>query len=280
MQAVNLKEKSARRLSSSHLQRNMALQDITGGLAMWRVWLLLSWQDIKLRYRRSTLGPFWITISMAVTIYAMGFLYGVLFKQDLSVYYPFLATGILSWGLISTIICEGPSVFIDSERFIKQMKQPYLMFIFRMVIRNFIIFFHNIVVFIPIIIIFHVKINWNILYFLLGLLLVWINGVSYSTILAILGARYRDLSQLISSLVQIIFFLTPILWSSKLLPKNLQFIVQYNPFAEFIELLRNSLLGMPVDALTLSVVFTVTLLGICLAFPLFIKYRPRIVYWL
>ena len=82
----------------------LAWNDIADGLKSWRIWLLLAWHAVKLRYRRSTLGPFWITISMAITIYTMGILYGHLFKINLAVYYPFLATGILGWNLISLIV--------------------------------------------------------------------------------------------------------------------------------------------------------------------------------
>lgn len=278
MQTLELKESLSQ--LPADCQRQLALEDIKKGLSMWRVWMLLSWQDVQLRYRRSTLGPFWITISMAVTIYTMGFLYGVLFKQDLSHYYPFLAAGLLSWNLISTILCESTTIFIESERFIKQLKQPYTLFVFRAVTRTFIIFLHNILVFIPIAIIFQIKFNWNILYFLLGLALIWINGISYSTILAIFGARYRDLTQLVNSLVQIIFFLTPILWSAKLLPKNLAYIAQYNPFADFIELLRNSLTGEPLSEYSLPIVLGITVFGLFFSFTLFVKYRSRIVYWL
>lgn len=280
MQTLNLTEKIDRLPTSWGYQQRLAFQDIRAGLIMWRVWLLLGWQDVKLRYRRSTLGPFWITISMAVTIYTMGFLYGVLFKQNMSTYYPFLAAGLLSWSLISTIICESTNIFIEAERFIKQMKQPYSLFIFRAITRNFIIFFHIILAFIPIAIFFKISLNLNSLYFFLGLFLIWLNGVSYSTILATLGARYRDLTQLINSLVQIIFFLTPIIWSPKLLPENLKFIVELNPFAEFIELLRNSLLGLPLSEFNLPIVLGITIVGLCFSFLLFAKYRSRIVYWL
>src|SRR6185312_432098 len=114
----------------------LALTDIKDGLMNWHIWFLLSWQDIKLRYRRSTLGPLWITLSMAVTIYTMGLLYSHLFKMDLTTYYPFLATGMLTWSLISTLLNEGTSIFVESEHFIKQMKQPYITFILRVTARN------------------------------------------------------------------------------------------------------------------------------------------------
>ncbi len=258
----------------------LALRDIFEGLKEWRIWLLLAWQDIKLRYRRSTLGPFWITLSMAVTIYTMGLLYGRLFKMDLSQYYPFLAAGILGWSLLSSLLTEGSSIFVESEQFIKQMKQPYSVFVFRTVTKCFIVFFHHILVFIPIILFFNVKINLYTLFSLLSLAIIWINGVTYSVILAILGTRFRDIVQLIISLVQVIFFLTPIIWSSSVLPERYQYIVNFNPFAQFMELLRNPLLGSAPSNYTIYFIAILTLLGFFVSFTIFARYRARIAYWL
>lgn len=259
---------------------SLALSDMLDGLREWRIWLLLAWQDVKLRYRRSTLGPFWITLSMAVTIYTMGLLYGRLFKMDLSQYYPFLAAGLLGWSLLSSLLTEGASIFVDAEQFIKQMKQPYSVFVFRTVSKCFIVFFHNILVLVPIIIFFNVGINFYTFLSLGSLALIWINGVSYGIILAMLGTRYRDVVQLIISLVQVVFFLTPIIWSPKILPERYQYIVNLNPFAQFMELLRNPLLGETPSQYTVFVVIAVTLLGLFTAFILFARYRSRIAYWL
>jgi lipopolysaccharide transport system permease protein len=258
----------------------LALTDIFDGLKEWRIWFLLAWQDVKLRYRRSTLGPFWITLSMAVTIYSMGLLYGRLFKMDLSQYYPFLATGILGWSLISSLLTEGASIFVESEQFIKQMKQPYSVFVFRTVSKCFIIFFHHIIVLVPIIFLFDVKINFYSLFALLSLVIIWLNGVVYGVILAILGTRFRDIVQLIISLVQVIFFLTPIIWSPNVLPARYQYIVNYNPFAQFMELLRKPLLGALPSSYTLYFITLMTILGFFVSFIIFSRYRARIAYWL
>ena len=258
----------------------LALRDIYDGFKQWRIWLLLAWQDIKLRYRRSTLGPFWITLSMAVTIYTMGLLYGRLFKMDLAQYYPFLATGILSWSLISSLLTEGTSIFVDSEQFIKQMKQPYSVFVFKTVTKCFIIFLHHILVLVPIILFFNVKVNFYSLFALWSLIVIWLNGISYGVILAILGTRFRDIVQLISSLVQVIFFLTPIIWSPSVLPERYQYIVNLNPFAQFMELLRSPLLGTLPSNYTIFFITIVTLLGFFVSFIIFSRYRVRIAYWL
>lgn len=266
--------------SSSHSKYQLAWSDICEGLKSWRIWLLLAWQEVKLRYRRSTLGPFWITISMAVTIYSMGLLYGRLFRMDLATYYPFLATGILGWNLISLIINDATMTFVNAEAFIKQMKQPYSVFMFQSVSRNFIIFFHNILVLLPLIIFFHLTINWHTLFFFISLFVLWINAVAYSTILALLGTRFRDIPILVSSLIQVVFFLTPIMWSPGILPEQYHFIVNYNPFAQFMELFRNPLLGMWPSNYAIMISLGFTLLGLLGAFIIFVQYRSRIAYWL
>ena len=117
--------------------------DIQSGFSEWRMCLLLAWKDIRLRYRRSHLGPFWITLSMGITIYSMGFLYGNLFGVKLSHYFPLLAAGMLTWALISTLILESTAAFVEADAYLKQMKLPFSTFVLRILARNFIIFFHQ-----------------------------------------------------------------------------------------------------------------------------------------
>lgn len=259
----------------------LAITDFHSGFKNWRVWCLLAHQDIKLRYRRSMLGPFWLTISMAITVYTMGFLYGYLFKMDLQHYYPFLAAGMLSWALISGIVLDATESFAASESLMKKIKLPYTLYVHRVVWRNIIIFFHNIVVIIPIVIIFHqvAKINFNILMLIPGLLLIYLNGLLYGVVLAMIGSRYRDISQIIKSLVQVVFFVTPIMWDPKILPAKYHFIFLLNPFYSFIELIRSPLLGGTPNPYIFLVVAAITLMGLLCVCYLFPKRRSRIIYW-
>src|SRR5262245_37934316 len=82
-------------------QFQLAVRDIVHGAQAWRVWMMLGWQDIRQRYRRSTLGPFWITISMGAMIGGIGLLYAGMFKTSVADYFPFLALGFIVWGLMS-----------------------------------------------------------------------------------------------------------------------------------------------------------------------------------
>src|SRR3990167_3970079 len=218
-------------------QKNLAYDDLVSGIKSWRVWMLLAYQDIQLRYRRSVLGPFWITMSMAITVYSMGYLYAHLFHQELANYYPFLVTGMLTWTFISSIITEVTDGFIASEGMIKQIKLPYSLYMHRIVTRNLLIFFHNLAVMIPIVIIFHEtsKVNWYTLLLIPGLLIIYVNTISYGLIICMIGSRYRDINQVVKSLLQVIFFLTPIMWTPDVLGPDKQYIVYLNPLYALIE---------------------------------------------
>lgn len=244
------------------------------------VWFTLGSQDIKLRYRRSILGPLWITISMAITIYSMSFLYGRLFNIEISTYLPYLASGIIGWAFISALIIESGQVFIEAEGYIRNQESYISTFMMRLIIRNILIFLHNSLVFIPIIFFLHLPVNYKLLLLIPGILIIAINAFFYGTVLAIIATRYRDFAQIVSSLIQIIFFITPVMWMSKTLGNNMQWVVKYNPFAYFLNLIRAPLLATSAYPGEIFVIFWVTILGLLLYTLLLSKYKYRIVFWL
>lgn len=287
-QSMNLSSASATNMTQTddifptYSPRHLAIQDMTESVKRWRVWLMMAYQDIRLRYKRSVLGPFWVTLSMAITVFSMGYLYGHLFHMDLAIYFPFLAAGMITWALISNAIIDLTDAFITSEALIKQIKLPYMLYIFRVATRNMVIFFHNILVFIPIYLIFHKSIPVNLHTFMVipGLLVIYLNCLTYGLVLGLLGARYRDVTQVIRSFVQIIFFITPIMWAPTILSAEKQFLASWNPFYTFIELVRAPLFGQAYTTSTLILVSVITILGLLFSYALFVRYRSRIIYWL
>lgn len=257
----------------------LALRDIITGWRCWRIWTLLAYQDIRLRYRRSTLGPFWLTLSMAITVYSMGFLYSRLFHVDLQYYFPFLTAGMLAWSLINTIISELTEGFVSAEGLLKQIKLPYTLFIHRAVYRNLLIFFHNVVVLIPVLLIFHhsAKVDWYSLLILPALIIIYILGIIYGMLLALICARFRDIAQIVKSLLQVIFFMTPVMWTP---PAKYQIIAALNPFYACVDIIRAPLMGKLPEMDSLLMLGFILSLGIFLYILIFPKYRSRIIYWL
>lgn len=259
-----------------------AFSDIIQGLKGWRIWTMLASQDIRLRYRRSTLGPLWLTLSMAITIYSMGFLYSHLFHANLDNYFPYITAAMLTWSLISTVVTDLVEAFSSSESLIKQVKLPYTLYIHRIVWRSILIFFHNVIVIIPILIIFHDSAKVNMATFLLipGLLLLYLNAFFYGVIFAMLGARFRDISPIIKSLIQVIFFMTPVMWLPSVLPEKYHFIFIFNPFYAFLNLIASPLIGQVPTVDSVNYVLLITLLGMAIMLFVFPRFRARIIYWL
>jgi ABC-type polysaccharide/polyol phosphate export permease len=132
-------------------------RDLLSAVRKSSLWTALGWNDIRQRYRRSVLGPFWITLSMAVFITVLGVIYSNIFKIELRTYLPYLTLGYIIWGFVSTTTSESSIAFQESERIIRQIRLPYSIFILRVVWRNFIVFLHTIVIFVPVAMFYDVR---------------------------------------------------------------------------------------------------------------------------
>lgn len=257
----------------------LALSDFARTAVLWRLWVSMGWQDIKQRYRRSMLGPFWLTLSMAIMIGALGFLYGQLFGIELATYLPFLTLGFLIWGFISSVITEGCTSLIAAEGFIRQVRLPFTLHVMRSVWRNLIMLAHNAVVFVAVAIIFQIWPGWSVLLIIPGLVLLIINAIWITLLLGAVCARFRDIPPIAASLVQVAFFLTPIIWMPELLRERVVF-AEANPFYHFVEILRAPLLGNVPEMLTYQVVIGTTLVGWTLTWLFFRRFRCRLAYWI
>jgi ABC-type polysaccharide/polyol phosphate export permease len=262
--------------------RHMALAgvDFRRGIEDWRAWVLLGMNDIRQRYRRSRIGQFWITISMAVTIVTLGVLYAFLFHTSLQNYLPYLATGMVIWGTISSIVTEACTVFTGAEIYLRQVPMPKTVFVYRMLVRNLVTLAHNAVILPPLFLLLDVPFNWNALLAIPGLLLVVVNGIWIGLLLGTLCARFRDMPQMINSLMQIVYYLTPVMWKPEQIRDHLPWLIDYNPFASLLVIVHDPLLGIAPRLWDWEVVGLVTVLGYLVAIPFFARFRARIVYWL
>jgi len=261
-----------------HDQMRLAFLDLTDSIKKWRLLSYLGWNDIRMRYRGSVLGPLWITASMLIFIGAFSIVYSRLFHQTLTEYVPFLTVGYLVWLFISSVLIESCNIYVDAASFITEFKLPYTMYVFRLIWRHFLIFLHNSIVYLLVVIYFKVSINWTIIFAVPGLMLVMLNLASISLLLSIMGAKYRDIPQVVVSIIQIAFFITPISWSPGLLKNSL--IITLNPFNYFIDLVRSPLLGQMPSLASWVVSLTLTMVVSFFSFVLFARFRRNIPFWL
>lgn len=257
-----------------------AAADLIGGLRRWRLCVSLSWLDIKQRYRRAVLGPFWITISMSVLVGALGTVYPVLFNQDVRSFLPFLASGVIVWNFCTSTIIESTTAFVHAEGLIKQGGMPLSLHLLRMIVRNSIINAHHIVVMCLVYIWQPSLLDLKMLLFIPGLVLILANFTWIAVVISILGTRFRDLSPIIANMLQVLFFLTPVMYRAELLPAQLSFIYLFNPLYYLIEVVRGPMLGTAPPRHTYSILLLLAIGGWLLAFALFRRMRARIPYWL
>ena len=263
-------------------QTELALLDIFQGARARHLWGLLGWQDIRRRYRRSVLGPFWLTISMGVLVATLGTLYGTLLKVEFAVYVPFLALGFIVWTLISGLITDGCAAFTGAESIIKQTNLPLSVHVYRMVWRNLLMFCHNAAIFFVVAAVFSIWPGWTGLLALPGLVLLCLNGMWLGLFLGIVSARFRDVPPIVASVVRIAFFVTPIIWMPELMSSRalmVALVLDFNPFFHFLELVRAPLLGQVPGLLSWLAVSGITLGGWFATFALFRRCRWRIAYW-
>jgi ABC-type polysaccharide/polyol phosphate export permease len=256
-----------------------AWTDFRTSLAQWRVWAFFAWNDIRLRYRRTALGPFWVTASMGIMIASLALVYPALFRQDPATYLPYMSSGIVVWALIATTVSEGCSAIFDKADIYKNIQQPYFHSVYRVVVRNLIVFGHNLVIFGAAALWYGVDALSKIPLLAAGLAAFAVNAVWIVLFLATVSARFRDIPPLVGSVLTILLLVTPVFWPKEMLG-NRTHIVWLNPFAHLLDLIRAPLLGQSPPIESFAVVGGMAVLGWAMTMGLFAVVRKRIVYWL
>jgi len=258
---------------------HQAWRDVADGVALWRLGFTLGWLDIKLRYRGSLLGPFWLTISTAVWIGSMGTLYSVLFHMDLHGYLPFLALSLVLWTALGGLVGDACNTFLQSEATIRSMRMPFFVHALRVVVRTVIALAHNIPVIVVVFLLFGVKPGFTALWTIPGLLLWTIDGFAACLALGALCARFRDIPPIVGSVMQIAFFITPIMWQPQQLGAHGWWLA-LNPFDVWLEVVRQPLLGIVPSLQTWEAALGFSLAFCALTWLLFVRVRGRLAFWM
>ena len=259
---------------------DIALTDIVEGLRSYRLAALLGWHDVKLRYRRSTLGPFWLTISMGVMMAALAVVFGQIFRMSLTEFLPFVCTGLIVWGFISAMLTEGCLSFISSDYVIKELPIPLFVHVLRVFFRNVLILLHNIVIFPLVLAAFGKALPLVSILSLVGFVLVSLNLLWMSLLTSVLCTRYRDLPPIIVNVVQIAFYITPVIWPPSQLPGGASLILHLNPFAHIVSVVRDPLLGNmpPIESWVVTTLLVIVGWAVTIVF--YGRFKRRIAYWL
>jgi ABC-2 type transport system permease protein len=254
------------------------LADLRAGVRRRELWLYLGWRDVQKHYRRSVLGPFWLTLSMGIMVAGLGVLYSQIFNMEIATYLPFLALGFILWGLIGTSITNACTVFTSAASSVRQIHMPLSIYVFQFAWSQLITFAHNFVIYIAVALIFSIKPSWTTLLVFPAIALFTLNAIFCAMILGPLCARFRDIPLIVASLIQVAFFMTPVLWSAEQIPQRAHF-VNLNPFYHFIEIAREPLLGEPISLLHWLVALVLTASLGTVSFLFYARFRSRVAYW-
>ncbi|RJQ77422.1 ABC transporter permease [Pseudonocardiaceae bacterium YIM PH 21723] len=304
MQAATLETPPAP-AQPSYRSWSRAIGDITSAWQHRELWGYLGWQDIKQRYRRSVIGPLWITISMAVTACALGLLYSAILGSTINTFLPYITVGFIIWNFINNCVLEGTEAFIANEGLIKHLPAPISVHIFRTVWRQVLFFAHNLVIYFIVAAIFfktmtnpyqlieggswNPGIGWTVLLAIPAFVLLVVNSVWVTMLFGIIATRFRDIPPVIGSLMQLLFFMTPIVWFADALNKKnslggarptwQKYVVESNPLYHYVDIVRAPLLGQQIHWHSWAIVGGLTIFGWGLALLALRNYRARVSYW-
>lgn len=276
--ATMSKAEGSKRATKSRLIA--AFADLALGLAQWRIWWILAFNEIRQRYRRSTLGQFWLTLSMAVMIAGIGGVYAIIFNQPAGAYIPFVGIGLIVWSLLASLVNELAVCFIGADTYLRCYPTSRATVIYRTIARNFLASAHNFLIVPFLFVLFGISVSPMALLSLPALFLIALNGVWIGMLIGTLCTRFRDLPQIIASIVQLAFFLSPVLYRPRQLQDQLWVLTYLNPFASFIEIVRSPLLNELPAAHHYLFAVVCTVVGWAIALPFYARFRGRIVYWL
>ena len=259
-----------------------AVEDIVGGALKWELWGRLGWLEIKRRYRRTTLGPFWSSLTLLIFVIVMGSVGSGLLNRNTSEYLPFLVSGLLVWTMLSSMIGEAGNVFVAGGGLIRQMNFTQSTLAYALVWRNFIVFLHNIIVYLLIMLVYMPHaLTFKLVLAIPGLILLMVNGVWITIVLGTLTARFRDVQQIAQSIIQVSMFVTPLFWSPDILSGTRRVIfVGLNPLYHLLAIVREPLLGRAPSLNSYIAVAIITVAGWALAIVVYGRFRKRIAYWL
>lgn len=258
-----------------------ALQDLVGGFARRELWGRIGWLEVKRRYRRTVIGPFWNSLTLIIYTIAVGLVGAGLWHMEIRTYLPYLTSGMMAWMLISTMITESCTLFVTGHTLFCNIRFEYSVLAYSLVWRNFVVFLHNLGIFLVIVFILEPQLISVVnLLAIPGVILLLVNGAWIALLIGMLCLRYRDVQPLVTSVLQIAMMITPIFW----LPDSLGgmsrlFFVQLNPIFRMLDVIRSPLMGQIPTLASYAAVVAMMIVGWGLTFLIFIHFRSRLSYW-
>ncbi|QYO77779.1 ABC transporter permease [Devosia salina] len=259
----------------------VAYEDVVDGLRRNELWRTLGVLDVKRRYRRTLLGPFWASGHIALYIICVGFIFSTLLEADRATYIPYLTTGFVAWTFIYQMMNDAPAAFISASSLRQQINFPYSMFIFQMIFRGLFVHLHHYVLLVPVVLVYGLNFNLNTLLIIPGYILVLANMTWIGMLLATMASRYRDVQQLVSSVIQVLIYVTPIFYSiDRLTEFQRIWILTPNLLYHLVVVLRSPLMGEAAPLSSYLILCVAFVIGSLFTAWFFGRRKHNIVFWI
>jgi ABC-type polysaccharide/polyol phosphate export permease len=254
--------------------------DMIEGAQQWRLWYLIGSSEMRRRYARSRLGQLWIILSSTIAVSSIGLVWSYLWAQPVREILPYIAVGLVVWQFISAILIESTTLLPANIRYFHNQYLPTSTIVFALAFRHSATFLLNLIFPLLLSLALGLRPSSSAFFAIPGVVLTLIWCLWTSSMLSILCTRYRDIIQVVNNLVQVAIFLTPVLWMPELLSTRSQDLLPWNPFAVFVAIVRDPLLGRHVSAAYWLSAVIFSLGGFCASLPLLGRGRRHIVYWI
>jgi len=207
-------------------------------------WIHLTLADLRSRWRRSFFGVFWTIIQPLGMTLLLAFVFSKLFKTDITLYAPYILSGIIVWEFVVSTTTGGSLSFVQADAYIKQCRHPLAIYTLRTVLGAMIVLMmSSIPLFIWSIVVLPQNLNFSWLAVLsiypILVLIAW----PFSTLLAYIAVRFRDIPHALGLVLQAMYFVSPVYFEAKMFRSGgLDALVDYNPIYHVLQLIRAPIL--------------------------------------
>jgi len=257
----------------------IAINDLKSGIFEYKILYKLCRSEITRRYKRTFLGPLWISISLGMFSIIISVVWSKLWGQNFREYLPYLLAGMIPWTYFATSIAEACQAFPAGASLMLNREYAYTRQIYIILGRNSIILMHNLLVYFIVALFCQINLGFNTLALIVGFLALLVNTFWVALVVAIYALKYRDMAPIITILLQIAMFVTPIMWPVSVLNEKNYFLVDYNPLYHWINISKAALLGETFNINSLFIGIVTSIIGILLAIYIYSLNRKKLTYW-
>jgi ABC-type polysaccharide/polyol phosphate export permease len=258
----------------------LGVADLREGLMNWRIWHLMGTGELRRRYARSRIGQFWLSLSTGLSTLILGVVWSVLWNVQPGTLLPHLTVSILIWQFMSAVVSEAADVFTSNRHLLLSQRLACSTLVISMVYKNLIVLAHNAVIIVAVFLIFQQPITSQIFLLVPAMILLAFTSVWLGCLLGMVCARFRDVSHALQSVLQLGFYVTPVIWKPEFLTEHYRWLLMFNPFASFITIVRSAVIGGPVPTFEWQLASVIAIGGFVMALPLIGTYRRRLIFWI